>query len=298
MKNPFMVGALFVSMLTASCSSTMTEEIDSLKGNETANLTFSVLGDEFQSSFTRADASEVLKKLDLALFTEKDGVYTPFASAQSEVSDENFGTFSISNVPYGTYTVVSIGNASNSGGHADLTNPLQISFEDGVIPVTYYVCQAITVNASVDNIVLTLKPAVATFKLAMNGAVPSNASKLRFEVQNISNYFNAITGLASVDKIGDWSTDISFPASYIGQQGKTARINMFLSAEDLSTNSDVNIKATAFTAENDVIVSYDLVNVPLRRGFVTTYTGNFFQNDAQGFEIVVDNTWGELTGSY
>lgn len=296
MKNFFWVFALILSMLATSCSSTLTDELE--QTTQTADLTFIVKPDAFQSSFSRATASDVLKQLDLALYTVEGGVYTKYADVKTSSSANNFGTVSVSNVAYGTYTLLAVGNASIYGGHADLSDIHQISFESDPLPVCYYACQQVSVNESSSTIALELKPACASFRLNMNGSIPQNTSKIVFSIKNASPFLDATTGLAPTGKIQDFDSSITISSSYWGQAGKSVRANMFLSAKDMSEHSGVTIKATAFDEDDNAIASYDLEDVPLKIGYITTYTGNFFQADNQGFSFTVNDNWGELSGSY
>ena len=304
MKNSSWVSAISIAFLTVSCSSTVTEEFDSIEvETQKKDLTFSVQGDDFQidqSSLTRAAASDVLKTLDLALYTiNSDGTYSKYAEVQSSSSDDNFGVISVPDVAYGTYKVVAMGNATSSyGGHATLSDPLSITYEEEKVPMAYYAFQEVTVSSATGTVALELKPAVASFKMYMQGTIPENVSKLRFDVTQCSNSFDATTGLASAGKIKDYALSLDFTSSMVGKKNMNARLNVFLPVEDYTTNSPVTIKATAFDSNGEEVVSYDYASVPLRIGYVTTYTGNFFQNDEQDYSITVDNNWGNLTGTY
>ena len=304
MKNSSWVSAISIAFLAVSCSSTVTEEFDSIEvETQKKDLTFSVQGDDFQidqSSLTRAAASDVLKTLDLALYTiNSDGTYSKYAEVQSSSSDDNFGVISVPDVAYGTYKVVAMGNATSSyGGHATLSDPLSITYEEEKVPMVYYTFQEVTVSSATGTVALELKPAVASFKMYMQGTIPENVSKLRFDVTQCSNSFDATTGLASAGKIKDYALSLDFTSSMVGKKNMNARLNVFLPVEDYTTNSPVTIKATAFDSNGEEVVSYDFASVPLRIGYVTTYTGNFFQNDEQDYSITVDNNWGNLTGTY
>ena len=304
MKNSSWVSAISIAFLTVSCSSTVTEEFDSIEvETQKKDLTFSVQNEDFQidqSSLTRAAASDVLKTLDLALYTiNSDGTYSKYAEVQSSSSDDNFGVISVPDVAYGTYKVVAMGNATNSyGGHATLSDPLSITYEEEKVPMAYYAFQEVTVSSATGTVALELKPAVASFKMYMQGTIPENVSKLRFDVTQCSNSFDATTGLASAGKIKDYALSLDFTSSMVGKKNMNARLNVFLPVEDYTTNSPVTIKATAFDSNGEEVVSYDFASVPLRIGYVTTYTGNFFQNDEQDYSITVDNNWGNLTGTY
>ncbi len=304
MKNSSWVSAISIAFLAVSCSSTVTEEFDSIEvETQKKDLTFSVQGDDFQidqSSLTRAAASDVLKTLDLALYTiNSDGTYSKYAEVQSSSSDDNFGVISVPDVAYGTYKVVAMGNATSSyGGHATLSDPLSITYEEEKVPMAYYAFQEVTVSSATGTVALELKPAVASFKMYMQGTIPENVSKLRFDVTQCSNSFDATTGLASAGKIKDYALSLDFTSSMVGKKNMNARLNVFLPVEDYTTNSPVTIKATAFDSNGEEVVSYDFASVPLRIGYVTTYTGNFFQNDEQDYSITVDNNWGNLTGTY
>jgi len=304
MKNSSWVSAISIAFLAVSCSSTVTEEFDSIEvETQKKDLTFSVQGEDFQidqSSLTRAAASDVLKTLDLALYTiNSDGTYSKYAEVQSSSSDDNFGVISVPDVAYGTYKVVAMGNATSSyGGHATLSDPLSITYEEEKVPMAYYAFQEVTVSSATGTVALELKPAVASFKMYMQGTIPENVSKLRFDVTQCSNSFDATTGLASAGKIKDYALSLDFTSSMVGKKNMNARLNVFLPVEDYTTNSPVTIKATAFDSNGEEVVSYDFASVPLRIGYVTTYTGNFFQNDEQDYSITVDNNWGNLTGTY
>lgn len=304
MKKSCWVSAIVIAVLTASCSSTVTDDFDSTEvESQVKDLTFSVKGNDFQidqSSLTRAAASDVLKTLDLALYIpQSDGTYSKYAEVQTSSTDENFGTITIPNVAYGTYKVVAVGNATSSyGGHATLLDPRAITYEEEKVPMVYYVFQDVIVSSSTGNVALELKPAVASFKMVMQGAVPENVAKMKFDVTQCSNSFDASTGLATEGKIQDYSISFDFSSNVVGKQNISARLNVFLSAEDYSTNSPVTIKATALDANGNEIVSYDFASVPLRIGYITTYTGNFFQDDEVGYSITVDNNWGNISGTY
>lgn len=296
MKN-FICGiALMGSMLAVSCSSTLADDLE--QSSQTANVTFIVKQNDFQRSFTRAEASSVLKNLDLALYTVKDGVYTKYADVSSVSSDNGFGTLSLSDVSYGTYTLLSVGNASTYGGHSVLSDIHQIRFQESKLPVTYYVCQQVTVDANTTTIPLELVPACASFRLAMNGKIPSNTANVRLTVTNASTCLDATTGLAPASKISDFCADQVIPESYWGLAGQTVRVNMFLSAAAMLENSGISIKAEALDSEDNVIVSYDFEDVPMQVGCITTYTGNFFESYNPAFSFTVDNNWGSHTGTY
>lgn len=183
MKKSCWVSAIVIAVLTASCSSTVTDDFDSTEvESQVKDLTFSVKGNDFQidqSSLTRAAASDVLKTLDLALYIpQSDGTYSKYAEVQTSSTDENFGTITIPNVAYGTYKVVAVGNATSSyGGHATLLDPRAITYEEEKVPMVYYVFQDVIVSSSTGNVALELKPAVASFKMVMQGAVPENVAK-------------------------------------------------------------------------------------------------------------------------
>lgn len=296
MKNNILVMGFFSLCMTTSCSSTMTDEIE--QSSQTANLTFSVKGDEFITTFTRVQADSLLKQLDLALYTLKDSVYTKYASIQSSSTDTGFGTISVPNVAYGTYTVLCVGNASSFGGHVNLDNFKQLSFDQGQVPVTYYVSQTVTVDANSSSIPLELHPACASFKIIMNGALPSGISNLKMEVKQASNYLDGSTGLAPSGKLQDYSRTVTIPTEYVGGKGITARTNIFLPEEDMSSNSGICVSVSALDSDGKVVISYLFEDVPLKRGYITTYTGNFFQNDSQGFAVSVDNEWGVLSETY
>lgn len=288
----------FLSLITASCSTTLTEELPEAKF---ATLQISVRSPEL-TEMTRAvvDAKDVLKAVDLALYSsDNQGNLTLYKSVSLDVTNTQACKLVLQDVAYGKYQILALGNASSYGGHATLTNPKDVYFENQMVPITFRAYQTLEVKALTQDLTLTLEPMVSSFRIYMKGAVPEGISSLLFEVTNAANHFDATTGLATADQVVPWSNTITIPADRVGTVNLNGRLNLYLTEADLSTgNSTVAIKVSALNSKNESLYSVNLQQVPLKIGSITSYTGNFFQDDEFGFSIQVDNTWGELSGTY
>ena len=178
-----------------------------------------------------------------------------------------------------------------------LDNIQEIGYDNGFVPTAYYCCDTIQVNVDNKQFTLNLTPAVAAFRLQMKDAIPINSGSLTFEVSNASNYMNGLNGLAASEKIQTYTSTINLPETVWGNAGQSARVCMFLPMVDMETNSNIIVKVTAYSSDGSEITSYTFTNVPMRRGCITTYSGNFF-GDGTAFSITVNDTWDEINETF
>ena len=169
-----------------------------------------------------------------------------------------------------------------------MESPENISFADNYVPQTFLSCTELTVNlqtAAAKEI--TLRRVVAGFELLIEDEIDRNATELRFKTTGGGTVLNAKTGLA-VASTGREST-IVIPEKFKGEVGKNAQIYLFLATSPEKMNIEVN----AVNAGNEVLAGRVFDDVPMKVNTMTIYKGRFFSGQNYGFNVKVDEAWGE-----
>ena len=165
-----------------------------------------------------------------------------------------------------------------------MESPENISFADNYVPQTFLSCTELTVNsqtaAAKD---ITLRRVVAGFELLIEDEIDRNATELRFKTTGGGTVLNAKTGLA-VASTGREST-IVIPEKFKGEAGKNAQIYLFLATSPEKMN--------AVNAGNEVLAGRVFDDVPMKVNTMTIYKGRFFSGQNYGFNVKVDEAWGE-----
>ena len=122
---------------------------------------------------------------------------------------------------------------------------------------------------------MSLDRIISSFEIYLNDKVPEGAKMFKI-VANTSGSavsgnasFNPSTGLASTDRQYVKDVDIS---KGIGIAGNYIGLNMFLNADE----EEIDITATAYNIDGQVIASHTLKDVPMKRNCLTVASGNFF----------------------
>ena len=71
-----------------------------------------------------------------------------------------------------------------------------------------------------------------------------------------------------------------------------ANFTVTIMADSDSTNTMVDIAIKALTAANAVYDEHTITDVPIRNGYVTTYSGTFFRNFNLGLSFMCED-WGD-----
>ena len=79
------------------------------------------------------------------------------------------------------------------------------------------------------------------------------------------------------------------PEKFKGAAGKNAQIYLFLATSPEKMNIEVN----AVNAGNEVLAGRVFDDVPMKVKTMTIYKGRFFSGQNYGFNVKVDEAWGE-----
>lgn len=185
-------------------------------------------------------------------------------------SDTNFGQLSLSLLP-GTYRIVLL-------AHSGLKNPTmtdinKITF-DGKVTDTFYCCEDISVDGSATHD-MTLKRAVAMFRLKVLDKIPSSVANMRFYYTGGSSTFDAVAGVGCVNSRQTEMRPVT--SDMLGASG-TFEVYTF---PRLDSNA-LNMTVTAMDAGNNTIAEKSFPQVNIQRNMITQYQGNFFGGSMGG----------------
>ncbi len=244
--------------------------------------TFTSTMSEYSTRTSLADAK--CTKLDFAMF---DSEGKPYQVILQENTDADFGTIALTDVPYGTYSVVLIG--STGSAHATIASPELASF-GGKVPDTFCKCLTLDVNKSTATTQsIELNRITSEFMLTSTDAQPSGLDSLQVLVTGGSTCFNPTTGLAP-------NADINvreIKSGIAGNQGKALNVAFltFLPSE----KSNLSVVINAKDAAGDVQFSQSIASAPMQVNCISRYTGKFFAvpSSSSSVTVTVNNKWAD-----
>ena len=271
---------LLMATAITSCSQeqVMNEEVG------LARLTFNV--SPYEKSPMDADtravaAKEAVTHLSLALFQGETAAITEHQTYGGS-TDTSFGTIEMT-VPYGTYQLVVVGHKGTAD--ATLTSPSNISFPNNDLTDTYYYYETINVTKeSEKNLAIVLQHAVARFKLITSDPFPATIKELTFTIEGGGVTLNATNGTSASKAT---QTKTYTVTSYAGKEVPFIQVYSILSSAEEET---LNITVTATDTSGHTLAERRFENVPMQRGYSTTYKGYFFSNQG-AWTVTVDNTY-------
>ena len=290
MKNVKFFFAAFM-LLAASCSND--ESLDSsvnLSGEQAqAPVTvrvdgFAVSQDEFPGT-TRAqsvDAYSGVTFLTLAFYASNGtAVYKQTQNRDDDATYDTFGEFSTS-LPMGSYTMVVVANGGDNA--ITLTSATSATFGESKVMETFAYSQTVNVNSNAAlNLSATLDRIVSCIAVNSSDGRTEEAKKLRITTTTGGRNFDPTTGLATANS-GITAT-ITHPEA-VGAVTRSASL-LFLAADEQT--ADVTIES--LDADDNVLYSKTVTDVPLKRNRWTILTGPLFTNasvSAGSFQVNTD----------
>lgn len=291
MKNIFkqmllLAASLFIS---SSCVNSINDEPEDLGEKKLIFKTSTYK----QTPMARAETTlaDAFTKLDLAIYTiGEDKKYTLYKEVTQESGAEDFGTLTVEKVKYGTYALVIVGHKSTS--HAILTDPTSIKFgTNNSVTDTFYYSEEFQVDKnSEQSIEVILKRAVAQFKMIMTNEVPEEVATISLNIQGTATAFNAISGVGS--ETTERSATITINDDLKGQTNKSISAFIFPLAQSVTKeDSEVTITVKALDSGKAVLAEVTHEHIPLTIGYITEYTGPFFDWDTYSFTITATTDW-------
>ena len=197
-----------------------------------------------------------------------------------------FGEFS-ANLPVGHYTMVAVAYAYYDGDAFILTSPTEAAFTSERPRETFSKVQGVTVtNASPLNIDVTLNRISSWLKIISTDGRPAGAKKIRTTFGKGGKDFNPTTGLAITD------TGFSQTNNPSTATGATIEVNVvpFVACAD-DAEEKMTITIEALDADDNVLATKVVDDVPFKRNRQTTLTGKIFTADPSGAGLKLETSW-------
>lgn len=280
-----------IALLCVACSneSELTVSSEKVETPVTVSVSnFSMSVDEFQNAGTRTRAAQDLadyanvRALTLA-FYKSDGTES-YKSTQLRADAstyETFGEFSTS-LSMGSYTMVVIGYAGTSP--FTLTSATLATCTDTRLQDTFVATQAVNITGnSAVNLTAELDRVVSRLGIVSTDHRTSDAAKVRMTFTGGGRIFNPSTGLASTN------TGFDNTLTFVEAVGATTSSASFLFLASDEQTMDVTIET--LDADDNVLFSETVNNVPFKRNRTTVLTGKLFTAGVSAGSFTINTDW-------
>lgn len=288
---------LLLVFFIASCQKVAVDDVDE-NGEEQSPkslITFRINQIEqtpFSSSEYSSRATSITKlcsHIFLAVY-KSDGERLTTKSQNS--SDKDFGKLSVS-LAKGTYRIVLL--AYNQKDNPTAANAEKILFgNNGKMTDTFLWSDEITVENNLEKDI-SMKRAVAMFRLITTDNIPSNVAKMKFYYTGGSSTLNAITGTGNANSKQEENLTVA-------ETGKPGTFEVYTFPKD--DENVLKIEVTALDANGNTVASRTFEDVPISRNKITQYKGEFFTGGDSGnvtitfTNLTTDDEWSIIDKSF
>ena len=290
MKHSIVLAVIALQAAAASCSKETVNEVTNPE-QPTAPVTvrvndFSISQEDLPDGSTRA-AQNVggyngVKVIDLAFYAGTTEVYKHTQLKDDNTTYTTFGEFSC-NLPIGTYTMVAIARGYSAGDVFTLTSPTEAAYTTERARETFCATQSVTVTATGANVSVTLNRVMAQLFIRSTEVVPDGVAKIRTTYAAGSKSFDPTSGLATDDN--GFSLTNSITKNNDGKLNVSSFV--FLTTDEQTMNITIEV----LNADNDVLYTKVVSNVPLKRNRRTYLNGALFTAAASTATFQVETDW-------
>lgn len=233
---------------------------------------------------TTSSVSSVCSRIDIYIIEQ--GTTDTLRIHQERTATTDFGNATVTLQTNKTYNLIAV--AHNSTDTCTLNGGI-VSFPGDIVKQTLVSDTAFCPGDGLSMNVI-MQRIVGMFKMRVSDAIPSDITGFQFTISPSGRKFNVST-MQSTDPaerthtINSTSTDNNGIAAY----------NIYVMADDMTNVKYVDIEAKALNPTNDGEVR-QFNQVPIKNGYVTTYSGTFFVTFGMDFSFSVDD-WNEY-GSF
>lgn len=278
-----------IALLFAACSNNDNETI--VDNNAQAPVTvrvdgFSISQNDFPGTRATAIGEYTSVKAITLAFYKSDGTevykHTQFKSDESTYT--TFGEFSTS-LPMGSFTMVVLGYYQGADPHAiTLTSPTSAAFTEDAARETFAATQQFTVNSNdPKELTATLNRIISRLRVVSTDGRTADMNGIRVTFAGGSKSFNPTTGLAT-DNNGLNNT--VYPTAAVGSTTTTSYF-LFLATDEQT----MNVTIETLDAEDNVLFTKTIENVPFKRNRVTTLTGAMYSAAASAGSFQLNTEW-------
>ena len=222
-----------------------------------------------------------LKAMTLAFYSADGSEVSKIT--QEKGSAENFGDFSLT-LPLGSYTMVVIGRDVLEGDVFSLTSATVAGYTSERVRETFCAKQSVAITSSAAvNLDVTLNRIVAQLTIQSTDGRPEGASKIRTTYSGGGKMFSPSTGLAIEDT---GFSVVNTPKTAVG-----AAIGVKNFAFLASNEQVMDITLEVLDADDNVLITKEVKDVPLARNKKTTLSGALFTPTAVAIGVRVEEDW-------
>lgn len=257
MKTKKIYAMIAITLLMCSCEKFAADKDNGNKNVQNSNVSVNVTQDDV--------VKKVCQKVSFGFFKDEEKI----GVVNQTADDKDFGRIHLSLSP-GIYSFVAIGH--NGTGNCTITSPEKITFTSNKVTDTfsyYGILEAKADESTTESI--TLKRAVAKFRLVIKDEIPDNAKKIKFYYTGGSSTLNAVTGFGCVNskqtEIQEMSKGQQVYDVYTFPHEDGRKLTITVSVLD---ENDFTITSTTF---NDVQVI---------KNYITKYSGKLFGDVSGG----------------
>lgn len=281
-----------VLLLAFSCSKESAEPI--VEGSVPVRVhvsDFTISVNEFPDTRTRATDPEdynTVKAITLAFYaTDGTEVYKSTQLRSDATTYTTFGDFTF-NLPIGSYTMVAMGYECNDGDVFVLTNSTNAGFTSERVRETFCASQSVSVTGTAAlNLSVTLNRIVTMLAIYSTDVRPTGVAKVRTTYTEGCKSFNPTTGLA-INASGFSMTNT--PNQAVGNTIAIGNYS-FLPIDE----KEMDITLEVLDANDQVLITKVVKDVPLKRNRQTTLRGPIFTPSASSASFLLETTW--ITGN-
>ena len=294
MKKNFVMALL--CLFAVSCSNETIESDNAVINAEKATVPVTVRVSGFSITMERipseggtmraaesADSYADAKAIVLAFYSGNTEVYKTAQYKADPSTYTTFGEFTC-NLPVGDYTMVAIAYNHFAGDEFTLTSPTVAAYTSQRPRETFAKTQAVTVaSATPLELNVTLNRINAHLNIVSTDGRTAEATKIKTTYSKAGKGFNPTTGLATSDT-GFWVTNS--PSASVG-----STIDIY-SCAFLATDEElVDVTIQALDADDNVLVTKFVPNVPLQRNRKTKLTGTVYTGGSASSSFQLETTW-------
>lgn len=261
MKKYFLFAA--VALMVAACTSDNDMSTESAVQNpEPTQVTLTFSPYQMEAMTRAATAiSTLVTRLDVWL---TDGTTTQDIHQTS--SDDSFGQLSVTLDKRKTYTLTAVAHKCSTA--ATLADGI-VSFPDTKVLQTFFYRQTFT-PAEVTTLSCEMQRIVGQFKLQTTDAVPDEVAKVTVTTPQAPTQWST-TALAGITP-QDYA--VTFASIHRNDTDGTSNFTIYVIGSDEEHTRTITV--TAYDSGDNVIQQRTFADVPMKNGYRTTYSGQFF----------------------
>ena len=292
MKQHLMMAAIVLLAATGCTNECVETEVANQKATAPVTVRvndFSITSEEMPSgggttrSAVNPASYDGVGAIDLAFYSGGTEVFKTTQIKSDGTTYSTFGEFEC-NLPVGSYTMVVVGRGQFDGDVFTLTSPTAAGYTSERARETFVKTQAVNItSADPVNLSATLNRIVAKLEIISTDNRVDGVSKIRTTYSAGGKSFNPTTGLATSN------TGFNLTNTPSAAVGATIDVGSFVFlATDEQT---VNITIDVLDANEDVMFTKYVANVPLKRNRQTVLSGPLFTSTAitsSAFQVETD----------